>query len=83
MSFEFDGILIGTTFKIYYYGILIMLGAVAATWLASREVKRYGQDPEMAWDLLPWALIGGIIGARLWHILFPPASMVDAGITTM
>ncbi len=82
MSFQFDGILIGT-FKIYYYGILIMLGAVAATWLASREVKRYHQDPEMAWDLLPWALIGGIIGARLWHVLFPPASMVEQGITTM
>jgi phosphatidylglycerol:prolipoprotein diacylglycerol transferase len=81
MSFQFDGILIGT-FKIYYYGILIMIGAVAATWMASREVKRYGQDPEMAWDLLPWALIGGIIGARLWHVLFPPASMVDQGITT-
>jgi len=83
MSIEFDGILIGSTFKIYYYGILIMLGAVAATWIASRQVKRYGQDPEMAWDLLPWALIGGIIGARLWHILFPPASMVEQGITTL
>lgn len=82
MSFQFDGILIGT-FKIYYYGILIMLGAVAATWIASRQAKRYGQDPEMAWDLLPWALIGGIIGARLWHVLFPPASMVEQGITTM
>ena len=82
MSFQFDGILIGT-FKIYYYGILIMLGAVAATWIASRQAKQYGQDPEIAWDLLPWALIGGIIGARLWHVLFPPASMVEQGITTM
>jgi len=80
-----DGILISLfnySFKIYYYGILIMLGAVAATWLASRESKRYGQDPEIAWDVLPWALIGGIIGARLWHIFFPPASMVAQGITT-
>lgn len=82
MSIQFDGILIGT-FKIYYYGILIMLGAVAATWVASRQVRRYGQDPELSWDLLPWALIGGIIGARLWHIFFPPASMVEQGITTL
>lgn len=82
MSFQMDGILIGT-FKIYYYGILIMLGALAATWLASREARRYGQESEFAWDLLPWALIGGIVGARLWHILFPPASMVEQGITTL
>ena len=36
----------------------------------------------MTWDILPWALIGGIAGARIWHILTPPASMIKAGITT-
>lgn len=76
-----DGITI-FGFKIYFYGILIMLGALAAAWLAAYRAKEYGQDQEMAWDLLPWALIGGIIGARLWHILTPPASMVEQGITT-
>jgi phosphatidylglycerol---prolipoprotein diacylglyceryl transferase len=80
--FQFDGIQI-LSFKIYYYGILIMVGAVAATWLASRMVKRDQVNPDAAWDILPWALIGGIIGARLWHILFPPASMVEQGITTL
>lgn len=69
-------------FKIYFYGILIMLGALAATWLSSRRARDYGQDPDMAWDILPWALLGGIIGARVWHILTPPQSMVDQGITT-
>lgn len=77
-----DGIVI-FGFKVYYYGILIMLGALAATWLSARRAKQYGQDPEMAWDLLPWALVGGIIGARLWHILTPPQSMVEQGITTL
>jgi phosphatidylglycerol:prolipoprotein diacylglycerol transferase len=69
-------------FTIYFYGILIMLGALAATWLASRRAREYGQNPDMAWDLLPWALIGGIIGARIWHIFTPPASMVAVGKTT-
>lgn len=70
-------------FKIYFYGILIMLGAIAATWLAAYRAKEYGQDSEMAWDILPWALIGGIIGARLWHIFTPPQSMVEQGYTTI
>lgn len=76
-----DGIVI-FGFKIYFYGIVIMLGALAATWLASKRAKDYGLDADAAWDILPWALIGGIIGARLWHILTPPASMVAQGITT-
>jgi phosphatidylglycerol---prolipoprotein diacylglyceryl transferase len=76
-----DGITI-FGFKIYFYGILIMLGVLAATWLSARRAKEFGQDGETAWDILPWALIGGIIGARLWHIFTPPASMVEQGITT-
>ena len=76
-----DGIMIGPI-KIYFYGILIMLGALAATWLASRRAPQFGQDPENAWDMLPWALVGGIIGARLWHIFTPPASMIEQGRTT-
>lgn len=76
-----DGIVI-LGFKIYFYGILIMIGALAATWLASVRAKEYGYDSDAAWDILPWALVGGIAGARIWHILTPPASMVAQGITT-
>jgi len=77
-----EGFWLGPIF-IYYYGILIMLGALAATYLASRLAKRIGEDPETIWDMLPWLLIGGIVGARLWHIFTPPASMVEQGITTL
>ncbi len=67
---------------IHLYGIIIMLGALAAAWLASVEAKRRGENPELVWDILLWVLIGGVIGARIWHILTPPASMVAEGITT-
>lgn len=69
-------------FKIYFYGILITLGALSATWLAAYRAKEYKNNPDVAWDILPWALVGGIIGARIWHIFTPPASMVEQGITT-
>ena len=67
---------------IRYYGIIVMLGAIAAAWLASREARRRGESSELVWDGLVWVLIGGIIGARIWHILTPPESMVAVGITT-
>lgn len=76
-----DGFYIGPLY-IRFYGILIMLGALAATYLAAHEAKREGENPDLAWDMLIWLLIGGIVGARLWHIFTPPASMVAEGLTT-
>jgi phosphatidylglycerol:prolipoprotein diacylglycerol transferase len=67
---------------VYYYGIILMLGALAGAFLASSEARRRGQDTELVWDGLIWVLIGGILGARIWHILTPPPSMVAIGITT-
>lgn len=60
-----------------------MLAAVAAAVLAERQARRRGMDSELVWDGLIWVLIGGILGARLWHILTPPPSMVEQGITTL
>lgn len=76
-----DGIYIGK-FKIYFYALVILSGALLAAWLASRLAKKKGMDPELVWDMLPWVLGAGIIGARIWHILTPPSSMVEQGITT-
>jgi phosphatidylglycerol:prolipoprotein diacylglycerol transferase len=76
-----DGFQLGPLY-IRFYGILIMLGALAATYLTTYLARKKGEDPEIAWDMLIWLLIGGIIGARLWHVLFPPASMVAVGLTT-
>ena len=73
-----DGFLI-FGLKVHYYGVIIMFGAVLAAFLAVREAKRRNLDGEIVWDMLPWLLIAGIIGARLWHIFTPPASMLIDG----
>jgi len=66
---------------IYFYGIIIMLGALAGAWLASFEARRRAEPHERVWDALPWAVIGGVVGARLWPIFTPPASMGQQGLT--
>ncbi len=76
-----EGFYIGKLF-IHFYGVIIMFGAVLAAWLATVEAKRRGHNSDIVWDVMPWLLIAGIIGARIWHILTPPASMVEMGITT-
>jgi phosphatidylglycerol:prolipoprotein diacylglycerol transferase len=64
-----------------YYGIVLMLGALAGGYLATFEVKRRGHDPEIVWDLLVYLIIGGVLGGRLWHILTPPPSSIAQGYT--
>ncbi len=76
-----DGFALGPLY-IRFYGIILMLGAVAGGFLAAVEVKRRGRDPEMVWDLLVYLIIGGVIGARLWHIFTPPPSSIAEGFTT-
>ncbi len=76
-----DGFYIGPLF-IRFYGIIIMLGAVAGGFLAQYESKRRGHDPEIIWDLLVWLIIGGVVGARLWHVFTPPPSSIAQGYTT-
>ncbi len=73
---------INTSFHIYFYGILITIGVVAAAFLGVAEAKRRGLNPEIIWDILFWVVLAGIVGARLWHVFTPPPSMVAQGITT-
>ncbi len=63
-------------FRLHYYGIILMLGAVAAAFLARHEARRRNLDGELVWDAMIYALLGGIIGARLWHLALPSASEV-------
>jgi phosphatidylglycerol---prolipoprotein diacylglyceryl transferase len=58
--------------EVHWYGVLIVLGALLAAWLSTKEAERRGEDPEHVWNLLTWVLILGIIGARLYHVFSTP-----------
>lgn len=75
-----EGIRIGSI-QIRYYGLIIVLAMLVAAWVAARLAKRDGRDPEHVWGALTWAIIPGIIFARLFFVLFPPISLT-AGCAT-
>ena len=77
-----QGFQLGPIF-INFYGIIIAVGLLVAGWLATREVKRRGHDPEIVLDLLIWLMIAGVIGARLWHVFTPSPSAIAEGRTTL
>lgn len=81
MVFEQEGIRLFNTLQIRYYGLIIVLAMLVAAFIAARLAKRDGKDPEHIWGGLTWAIIPGIILARLWFVFFPPIAMT-AGCST-
>ena len=57
-------------FDIAYYGIVIGIGIVAGLAIAMWQARRTGQNPEDYIDLAMYAVIFGIIGARIYYVAF-------------
>ena len=57
------------TLEIRWYGVMIVLAVVAAIGISLWEAKRRGFSQDVIWDVALWAVIGGIVGARLLHII--------------
>ena len=60
-------------FAVRWYGLLIVIGALLAAFIGTIEARRKREDPDHMWNLLIWALIFGIIGARIYHVLSTPS----------
>ena len=56
--------------KIYWYSVFILLGILVAGLLIYRECKKQGIKGEEFTDLLFNTVIFGIIGARIYYVLF-------------
>lgn len=53
---------------IYWYGLFIVLGILAALFLILSLAKRFNVDSEKIWDLSFYLVLFGIIGARIYEI---------------
>ncbi len=54
--------------NIQVFGLMIVLGIIAAFVVISREAKRKGISSSQIVDLLLYTLVGGIAGARLFYV---------------
>jgi phosphatidylglycerol:prolipoprotein diacylglycerol transferase len=55
--------------SVHWYGIIIVIGIIAATLLARSEAKRRGDNPEHIITALLFMLPLGFIGARAYHVI--------------
>lgn len=56
--------------SIAWYAVCILTGAVIAYLLGRYNFKKIGYDPEVLSDYFFGVLFTGIIGARLWYVIF-------------
>lgn len=51
------------------FGVMMLMAFLVGGYVLKVELGRMGRDPEIAWDLLFMAVVGGVIGARLYYVL--------------
>src|SRR5262250_543162 len=57
-------------FELRSYGVIFALSLLIGFWVSSKEGERKGLDPKLIQDFAVYALLGGIVGARIYFILF-------------
>ncbi|WP_138417764.1 prolipoprotein diacylglyceryl transferase [Aquibacillus sediminis] len=56
-------------FTLYFFGLMIAIGAVIGIFLFIRGAKKHGMNHNVLLDVAVYSVIGGIIGARLVYVL--------------
>ncbi|MBN6186914.1 prolipoprotein diacylglyceryl transferase [Aneurinibacillus sp. BA2021] len=56
--------------SIHWYGIILGTAALVGLFMALREAKRVGMDPETIMDVVMYAVPAAIIGARIYYVVF-------------
>lgn len=51
-----------------YYGLAMATAVGAGWWLAGRRASSYGLTPEQVDSVSLWLVVGGFVGARLYHV---------------
>jgi prolipoprotein diacylglyceryl transferase len=72
----------GLHWRIQTYAIMILIGIVVAALWTSRRLTKRGAEPGVILDILLWAVVLGIIGARLYHVVTHPTDYFGAGHNT-
>lgn len=54
---------------IRWYSLILLTAIVVGTWLTAREAERKGFKKDDIYDAALWIILGGLAGARLFHVL--------------
>lgn len=70
ITINLDPVLLGIGhFAIRWYSLIVLAAIATGLWLAGREAERKGLQKEAIYDGAVWVVLGGIVGARLFHVI--------------
>jgi len=79
LLFRFQRTLGPWSIPLHSYGVLLVLGCFICLWLCERRTARVGLEPGTCWDIGFWAVISGVVGARLMACLENWEQATDGG----
>ncbi|MBI4330071.1 MAG: prolipoprotein diacylglyceryl transferase [Chloroflexi bacterium] len=56
-------------FSLRWYSVFVMLAIIGGLWLGLKEGKRRGILQDHIMNAALWGIVGGIVGARLFHVI--------------
>src|SRR6266508_2370492 len=56
-------------FALRWYSLILLIAIGVGIWLTAREAERRGFKKDDIYDAAVWIIVGGLIGARLFHVL--------------
>jgi prolipoprotein diacylglyceryl transferase len=54
---------------VHAYGLLLAVGVIVAAWIAERRWVARSYDAKTFNDMAVWIVIGGVVGARVYHVI--------------
>jgi phosphatidylglycerol---prolipoprotein diacylglyceryl transferase len=55
-------------FTVTSFGLMVFLSFITGSWILSLQLKQRGLNPEIAWEVLAWIAIAGVLGAKLYYL---------------
>lgn len=57
-------------FQVRWYSVILLVAFLVAYYFINREAKRFDVEKDFIFNLLFWTLIFGIVGARIYYVIF-------------
>jgi prolipoprotein diacylglyceryl transferase len=61
------------------YALCIVAGMIIAVWLTAKRWRDRGGADNDVWDIAVWAIVFGLIGGRLYHVITDPELYFEHG----